>query len=298
MDALGGPPIGFADVGSGGPLKAPWSLLPRERVKPFDFEPTNADGQGLFRCISDKAGPAPFYVARDERASSLHKPLPEFIRRYRFDSMLPAKTLTVDCVSLDEFFKGRYESVDAVDVNVEGHDLQVLQGSRELLAAGAVKLLKVEFELVPVYEGQGFFSDIDAFLRGLGFVLADIQVERLLPANARHLHHAGESVWGKALYVPAPSGRQARLRSLLRSKGRDAARRELGAAVALYAAAQLLGHLHDELAAGEEAGVFGADEARRLREGLAAAFRWARLESGAAKVGELAASVLRTFGRR
>jgi len=297
LDALGGGKIGFADVGSGGELKAPWALLPAERLTAFDFEPTSSDGKGLPRCISDKTGTAPFYVAHDERASSLHKPLAEFVERYRFDNMLTKKTITVDCVSLDDHFQGRYESVDAMDVNVEGHDYQVLQGAAKLLATGAVKLLKVEFELVPVYAGQGFFSDIDAYLRAKGYVLASIQVDDLLPANARHLHHKGESVWGKALYVPTPERRQARLESILKSDGREAARKELASTVSLYAAAQLLGHLCDALECGEGAGVIDAPEARRLSERLGRAFRWARLESGASRFQDLAASLLRTFRR-
>jgi FkbM family methyltransferase len=298
MDVLGGGKIGFADVGSGGKLKAPWALLPPERLSSFSFEPTDAPAGSLPRCVSDKTGTSPFYVAHDERASSLHKPLADFVKRYAFENMLTKKTLTVDCVSLDEHFKGRYESVDAMDVNVEGHDFQVLQGAEKLLATGAVKLLKVEFELVPVYAGQGFFADIDAYLRAHGYALATIQVDDLLPTRTRHLHHKGESVWGKALYVPATARREARLDSILASGGREAARKELAATVALYASAQVLGHLDDAVVHAEKISVISDAEARTLQDGLSRAFRWARVESGADKVGELTSSILRTFNRK
>ncbi|MDE2511435.1 MAG: hypothetical protein KGL74_09955, partial [Elusimicrobia bacterium] len=68
-------------------MKAPWSLIPKERITSFDFEPTAADGNGAPRCISDKSGKATFHVAHDERASSLHQPLAEFVDRFRFDNM-------------------------------------------------------------------------------------------------------------------------------------------------------------------------------------------------------------------
>lgn len=120
--------IGFVDVGSGGELKKPWSLLPAGAVTTFDFEPT-VGGDALPLCVSNKIGDAPFFVAFDERASSFHKPLADFVDRYAFDSMLTKKEITVECTTLDEYFSGRYELIDAIDINVEGHDFQVLQGA-------------------------------------------------------------------------------------------------------------------------------------------------------------------------
>ncbi|HEU4780712.1 MAG TPA: hypothetical protein VFS58_12595, partial [Steroidobacteraceae bacterium] len=70
--------LGFADVGSGGPLKRPWNLMPTQRFRKFEFEPTASSGSGLPLCVSNHVGRAPFHVARDERASSFHAPLAAF----------------------------------------------------------------------------------------------------------------------------------------------------------------------------------------------------------------------------
>jgi len=284
--------IGFVDVGSGGELKAPWKLLPRERLTTFDFEPTHSGNGEYPLCISDKGGNAPFHVARDPRASSLRQPLLDFIERFGLDSMLTKETITVACVSLDDYFSDRYASVDAMDINVEGHDFQVLQGASKLLAEGAVKLLKVEFELAPVYEGQGYFSDIDAFLRARGFRLAHIQVEHARPAKVRHLYHEGESIWGKALYAPVQVDLSTCPATSHGAEDRIAARQRLASAIALYIAAKLPGYAYDVIEHGESTGVLSASEGQEIRRQLESVFRWAKLEVGLRQLSGLAHSAL------
>lgn len=288
----GGENIGFVDVGSGGDLKEPWSLLPPEHVTTFDFEPTVANGTTLPLCISDKTGTAQFFVAHDERASSFHKPLADFVGRYGLDNMLTKKEITVQCTSLDEHFSGRYESIDAVDINVEGHDFQVLQGAGQLLAAGAIKLLKVEFELIPVYEGQGYFADIDAYLRARNFRLADIQIGRERPAKVRHVFHIGEPMWGKALYAPTQEHLMKRLAHLYNADNIGAALKEMASAIALYTASKLPGYVYDVIGVAEAARIISASEAAQLRTRIVNVFRWAKPEEGLRRLEGLGSSFM------
>ena len=74
------PPLGFVDVGSGGPLKHPWSLLSRNQIKKFDFDANPDTEGGGDVCISDRTGDATLHIARDPRSSSLHAPSEEFIQ--------------------------------------------------------------------------------------------------------------------------------------------------------------------------------------------------------------------------
>jgi FkbM family methyltransferase len=287
--------IGFVDVGSGGDLKEPWSLLPAELLTTFDFEPTNAEGESLPLCISNKVGKAQFHVAHDERASSFQKPLADFVERYALDNMLAKTEITVACTSLDEHFSGRYELIDAVDINVEGHDFQVLQGADNLLAAGAIKLLKIEFELIPVYEGQGYFADIDTYLRARNFRLADIQIGRERPAKVRHVFHSGEPMWGKALYAPTQEHLMKRLSHLHSADNVGVARKEMAAAIALYTATKLPGYVYDVLGVAEMASIISASEATQLRARIVNVFRWAKLEEGLRRLGGLGSSFMRTL---
>lgn len=193
----------FVDVGAGGPLKHPWTLLPTEKIEKVDFEPEKLGKTSeLPLCISNEPMEKPFYIARDPRASSLHEASLAFVDRFRQDGMLMARTISVRCVSLDEFFSGQYERVDFLDINVEGHDFQVLQGSERLFQTAFIKAVKIEFELAAAWQGQGWFGDIDAWMRRHGFELIDIEVGRIRPACVQRLYHPGEPVWGKAFYVP------------------------------------------------------------------------------------------------
>lgn len=296
LDRLSGGNIGFVDVGSGGDLKTPWKLLPSERLRTINFEPTHFNSGKPSLCISNRSRTAPFFVAQDKSASSLHQPLSDFVDRYGFEGMLTRETISVQCTSLDEQLAGCYESADALDINVEGHDFQVLQGADKLLSAGAIKLVKVEFELAPAYEGQGYFSDIDPFLRARDFRLGAIEIEHVRPATVKHLHHRGEPIWGKALYAPTQTQLRMRL-ALLRDAGAaDAARRELASAIALYTASRLSGYAYDAITQARTVGIIDAADAAELITGLGDVFHWARYETGVSQLWSLVFSAI--GGRR
>ncbi len=50
---------------------------------------------------------------------------------------------------------------------MQGYEAQVLNGAKELLKRVAYVLLEVSFR--PLYEGQGAFAEIHAFLQSAGF---------------------------------------------------------------------------------------------------------------------------------
>jgi FkbM family methyltransferase len=270
--------IGFADVGSGGPLKAPWSVLPPERVRAFPFEPTGKHDRGLPLCVSNRNGRAQFHVAGDERASSFHVAIGEFAERFDMPALRAQRTIEVECVTLDGYFDGKLAALDALDVNVEGHDFQVLQGAANLLETGELKLVKVEFEVAAVWEGQGWFGDIDTLMRGHGYDLVGMDVEFARPLSAQHCFHRGEPVWGKALYAPS----RARWRAMLeRRRAAGDVKAAVAKALALYVAADVPGRAFDVLKLDGGGG--------ELEERIAAVYRFAKLEHGAAALTDLIA---------
>lgn len=286
--------IGLADVGSGGTLKPPWNVLPAARLLKFDFEPTGSDGAGPPLCVSNRAGEASFYIARDERASSFHRALPQFTARYGMQSLFQTRSITVRCITLDQYFADRYASVDALDVNVEGHDLQVLEGGEALLVDGSVKLLKVEFELAAVWEGQGWLSDIDPLLRRCGYELAGIDIDFARPVSVRHCFHRGEPLWGKALYVAGPERWSAMLQRLrLDPSARSQA---VAKGVALYIAADMPGRALDVLELLPEDGDRRAPTTEEIQARINTLYRWARLESGFSQMWRLAARAMGVRG--
>jgi FkbM family methyltransferase len=270
--------VGFVDVGSGGNLKEPWSLIPAEGISKFEFEPTGTKGV-LPLCVSNKSGSAEFFVAVNERDSSFHQPRADFIGRYGFEEMLTKKVISVECTSLDEYFSGRYQSIDAMDINVEGHDFQVLQGASQLLDTGATKLIKVEFQLARVYEGQGNFSDIDSLLREKGFRLAGIQIDNVRPRKYKNIFFKGEPLWGKALYVPNID-ELAKKFSLAKAENESIARREMAVGISLYMAAKLPSYAYDAIDAALAVGIISQSESLKLGMRIAECFRWAKIEEG------------------
>ena len=213
----GRPPLGFVDVGSGGPLKDPWTLLTGDQIKKFDFDANPDTEGGGDACISNRMGEGVLHIARDPRSSSLHPPSEEFMQWFGNDTMRVVREVPVRLETLDDLFEGRTGEIDLIDINAEGHDLMVLQGAQGILAEGLVKLLKVEFELTEAWEGQSYFSEIDEFMRGQGYVLADLQVDFARPGNVKSLAVRGEPIWGKSFYVPGAARWEARRESVERA---------------------------------------------------------------------------------
>ncbi len=132
------------------------------------------------------------------------------------DTMRVVREVPVRLDTLDSLFAGRADEIDLIDINAEGHDLMVLEGAQGILTDGLVKLLKVEFELAGAWEGQGYLGQIDEFMRGQGYVLADLQVDFARPANVKNIAISGEPIWGKSFYVPGAARWEARRESVER----------------------------------------------------------------------------------
>lgn len=282
-------PIGFADVGAGGALKAPWCNLPPEHVRKFDFEPTSASGSGLPLCVSDRCGVADFFVAHDERASSFHEANPDFVQRFGQESILPKKTIQVESTTLDDYFKAVYGDIDALDINVEGHDFRVLQGGQRLLDQGWIKLIKVEFELAPVWRGQGRFSDVDVLLREHGYELVDIEIGYGRPVNVKHFYNKGEPLWGKGYYAPSPE----LVRERMSRYDDETLAAHVAAAVVLFVAAGLPGRAYDILdAVGSR---LGGLDTTQLKNRIAHVFHWARIDFALNVLGQLVPGAIRSL---
>lgn len=274
-------PIGFVDVGSGGPLKSPWTLLPSAHLRKFDFDPEVVRPAGALPvCVSDRPGERDFYIASDPRSSSLHPAAAAFVERFGRPELLAREVVRVECTTLDLCFAGRYDQIDVIDVNAEGHDYQVLQGAAALLAQGFPKCLKVEFELMEVWQGQGWFSDLDPLLRAQGYDLAGLEVEYAPTVRAAGIYHRGEPLWGKALYVPGPARWKERAAATEAAVWGDDVRK----GVALYTLLDLPGRALDVAVMHESGMDRGAPGREALVSQIKAVFAFARLDSIVARL--------------
>jgi FkbM family methyltransferase len=120
-------------------------------------------------------------------------------------------TLSSELIELDEYFlRAHPASVDFIKIDTDGHDLEVLLGAKELLIQAPVMGLLVEAPFLgPLHESVTLFSNMDVFLRDLGFSIFDIEPRRYtraalpkqfqwrLPANTIE----GQVVWADCLYM-------------------------------------------------------------------------------------------------
>jgi len=151
-----------------------------------------------------------FSVCRYPGGSSFYPADMEFIRRFPSgyaDELTVVQTLEVETVSLDEFVHD-YEipSIDFLKLDVEGSELDILQGAKETLKSSILGLsLEVLFHASMRH--QPTFSEIDQFLQGMGFQLFDLDIYRharrtlSLPMGAFGNTDIGQVMWGQALYL-------------------------------------------------------------------------------------------------
>lgn len=119
--------------------------------------------------------------------------------------VLSEHTFELDAYVRDEGIS----NVDFVKVDTDGHDFPVLLGAEEVLRTRGVLGLSVEVQLHGAsHDAANVFSNIDRFLRDLGFTLFDLDVYRYtradlpgifqydIPAQTR----TGQVQWGEAVY--------------------------------------------------------------------------------------------------
>lgn len=179
LEELEGPYV-FMDVGARWGPQDSWRAL-SPPVQIVAFEPDEAEcrrladaetGQVRYEpvALGATSGPATLYVTRDPACSSLYPPDERAIAAHPSLSVATlASTQTVQLRRLDVWCADERLNVDALKLDVQGAELDVLRGAEEQLR----HIVMVESEVVfnPMYRDQPLFGDVDQFLRARGFVL-------------------------------------------------------------------------------------------------------------------------------
>ncbi|WP_445636135.1 Methyltransferase FkbM domain-containing protein [Nostoc sp. DSM 114161] len=151
---------------------------------------------------------ATLYVTKHPMCSSLYPPNETYTARF---SYLPELcnldfTIEIETTTLDTFCNAEeINTIDFIQIDVQGAELQVLEGALEILKRGVLGI-QVEVEFSHIYVNQPLFADIDVFLREHGFTLFDLET------NYRHrarspigsTHRRGQLLWGDAYYLQDP----------------------------------------------------------------------------------------------
>jgi FkbM family methyltransferase len=207
-------PLYVVDVGASGGIDPRWRAF-TPHFKGILFEPdpreysrlrqaSDANLIVLSAALSDTPGETEFHLCRKQQVSSVYRPNFSFITRFpdasRFDVVdrIRVVTNTLD----NELRSAGIGEVDFIKVDVQGFELAVLRGGREIL--NRVIGLEIEVEFAPMYEGQPLFADVDVFLRERGFELFDLRRYFWKRPATSEDSRRGQLVFGEALYFRAP----------------------------------------------------------------------------------------------
>jgi len=148
--------------------------------------------------------PRNLYVTKHPMCSSLYPPNEAYLQRFADLSDVASLdfSLMIDTTTLDQFCQDEeIDRIDFLQIDVQGADLDVLQGSKKILESGTMAV-QVEVEFSHLYKNQPLFADVDTFLRAHGFTLFDLSHSSAIRANSpvRSTLRAGQLLWGDAIY--------------------------------------------------------------------------------------------------
>jgi FkbM family methyltransferase len=221
--------------------KARWANASNSLVV-YGFEPDEAECARLNSMLptSDRSKYYPiclgeesettreFFVTQQRHSSSLYCPATTRLARWKQggptqfvrtqDVLKPVLTNEVTTTSLDDWAKAeKIKDIDFLKIDVQGAELDVLKGGREILKTSVA--LEVEVEFSGIYENQPLFADVDCFLSDNGFTFFNFSFTHTghfagrldSPINVVHPQNhlfppqiAGQLITADAIYLRDP----------------------------------------------------------------------------------------------
>jgi FkbM family methyltransferase len=164
--------------------------------------------------LADTVGEKTLYVTKAPMCSSLYEPNEPFLNRFQSLAELAGLdfTIEIETTTLDDFCQEEgIEEIDFLQIDVQGADLDVLKGGNKIVN-NSVLGIQIEVEFSPLYYRQPLFSEVDIYLRELGFTLFDLTkaycYRKISPIYSSL--RQGQILWGDAFYLQdliAPTGK-------------------------------------------------------------------------------------------
>ena len=128
------------------------------------------------------------YLSNFPNLNSLHKPNE---RSWGFED---EKYIQVETTTLDAFCsKNNINHIDILKLDVQGSELDVLKGGKEILKEGKISLINIEWQVVQLYENHHEYYKIAEFL-------ADYDFEFFNLYNINE-SRSGQLRWADAIYT-------------------------------------------------------------------------------------------------
>ena len=144
--------------------------------------------------LSNHVGHTSFFVNKSKATNSL---LPaKNTNSFIDDHVVFENKISVETTTLDNFVEEHHINViDILKLDVQGGELMVLEGAKNLLSQHRAKIIYSEIWFIEGYKGQPLYHDIATYLHQFGY----------LPFGVYHIHYRedGHQLWGDALfYLP------------------------------------------------------------------------------------------------
>ena len=176
------------DLGARAGIPARWEPI-GERLDVVGFEPDQEEVDRLNRlyashgmtarflncAVGDSVQTLEIFRTRHPSLSSVLKPNHELLKRhtawhhslFEVEEVVSVPAVTVDYARNTD----NLPAPDFMKLDIQGGELSALEGSTESL--GEAFGIEIEVEFAELYLGQPLFSDIDLFLRRIGFQFFD-----------------------------------------------------------------------------------------------------------------------------
>ncbi len=146
---------------------------------------------------------ATLYVTQNPMCSSLYAPNEPYLARFADLPELVNLDFTVELemTTLDKFCEQEsIETIDFLQVDVQGADLSALQGAEGILKT--VLAVQTEVEFSHLYVNQPLFADVDTYLRAQDFTFFHMTTAYVPRARSPIVSstHSGQLLWGDAFY--------------------------------------------------------------------------------------------------
>ncbi|HEY0091979.1 MAG TPA: FkbM family methyltransferase [Flavobacterium sp.] len=83
------------------------------------------------------------------------------------------ETTTIDIVAQSH----EIDSIDYLKLDTQGTELEILKGAEKMLQDNKILVIKTEFAFIPFYKGQPVFTEVDLFLKNLGYKLINCEFQ-------------------------------------------------------------------------------------------------------------------------
>lgn len=154
--------------------------------------------------LGEKNEKKKLYNTKHPMCASLYKPNEKLIRLYNNLDVSYLKSETeIETISLDNFIdKHKIDEVDFIKIDVQGAELDIFKGGKNVLK----NVLKIicEVEFVSMYENQPLFGDVNNFLTQHDFMFQkfiSIAGRTLRPLIPKNPDAASQHMWSDAAFI-------------------------------------------------------------------------------------------------